>query len=97
MEMNFGEWELKSWDEIYSSNEGKEWFDNFLNNKCPNGESFNDVVNRANKFIAKHSNLDKTLIVTHAGFIRAYAVATNKIDINNPFSLQIEYGEIIQY
>ncbi len=97
MEMNFGDWELLNWDKIYNSPEGKAWFGNFLENRCPGGESFQDVVTRAYQFINKHKDLEKSLIVTHAGFIRAFAVVNNKIDINNPFSLQIEYGDIIQY
>lgn len=94
MEMNFGEWELKSWDTIYSSNLGNEWFADFLNIRCPNGESFNDLINRAIDFNNQIDNKKNILIVTHAGFIRAFAVINNLITKNKAFSLAVKYGEL---
>ena len=39
MEVNFGEWEMKSWDEVSSDPRSVAWFDDWLNEPTPGGES----------------------------------------------------------
>lgn len=51
MEMNFGEWEKKSWDAIFASTQGKRWFENYLTTPCPSGESFADLLARVTAFL----------------------------------------------
>lgn len=97
MEMNFGDWELQSWDFIFKSKNGKCWFDNYLTQKCPNGESFSDMIQRAHSFLEEIMNeKEDILVVTHAGFIRAIMVAAGKLTKNNMFEKNVEYGQIIE-
>ena len=94
-EINFGEWELRSWDDIYNSDEGRLWFENFLYNRCPNGESFLDLENRMRIF---HKNIkeENILIVTHAGPMRAMLSLLGIYEREKVFERKIEYGELIE-
>lgn len=97
MELNFGNWELKSWKEVSEDKKSKPWFKDYINEPCPNGESFLDLKNRTINFITeiqtKYNN--KTpLIVTHAGNIRAFQTIIEKKSLKNAFTIKVAYGEI---
>ena len=51
MEMNFGDWEMKKWDEI-PENQLNPWMNNFVKTKVPGGESFEELINRVELFIS---------------------------------------------
>ena len=42
MEMNFGDWEMKNWDDI-PLEELNPWMQDFVNVRVSNGESFTDL------------------------------------------------------
>lgn len=97
-EMNFGDWELVKWSDIYNDPKSKIWFDNFLIQPTVNGESFLDIVERAKSFLmdikeeAQRSNI---LVVSHSGFIRALIVVSAVINFDSAFDLVVDYGDII--
>ena len=93
-ELNFGEWELKSWDYIYSLEEGKNWFNSYLSTTCPSGESFIDLKNRVDSFISSTSLEKDSLIVTHAGVIKAFLSTLNIISPED--KLKLSFGEVIK-
>ncbi len=43
-EMNFGDWEGIPWNDLEKQEEFKNWADNFVEEKAPNGESYQDQV-----------------------------------------------------
>lgn len=96
-ELNFGDWELKKWDDISKSEDAKKWFNDFVNTVCPGGESYLNLFERTRAFI-NHLRQSKTikepLIVTHAGIIRAFQCIVNGISIEKSFNLKVAYGEI---
>jgi alpha-ribazole phosphatase len=96
-ELNFGDWEEKYWNEIDHTSEAKQWFDDYINVKCPNGESYNDMLIRIKSFLddLKMKNHSKVCIVTHGGPIRAFLVAIEGIKPEIVFDRKIEYGEVI--
>ncbi len=96
MEMNFGHWELTPWDDIYATESGKEWFQNYLHHKTPNGEAFIDVVDRATSLLKDIRLSDDILAVTHGGFIRAMLVATQQQPLDRVFEVEINYGDLIE-
>ena len=99
MELNFGDWEGKLWSEIENTDEAKLWFDDYLNISCPNGESYQDLINRVQKFITDLNSCnvhDNILIVTHAGVIRAFHAILNNVSPYKAFELKIDYGQIIE-
>lgn len=98
MELNFGLWEGTTWDEIYESKEGKEWFDDYFNATTPNGESYTDLIERVEDFIRDlQERTDDVLIVTHAGVIRAFMHLLDGISVDEAFKMPIEYGALITY
>lgn len=96
MEMNFGDWEMLSWQEIFSRDEGKRWFDNFITTKIPGGESFEQMVERAASFLEDIDQSQDIVVVTHAGFVRAMMVASGKEIAERVFDIKVEYGEVIK-
>jgi alpha-ribazole phosphatase len=95
-EFNFGEWEQMAWDDIYSLDEGKRWFNDYVNTPCPQGESFTMTVHRVRQFIDSLPKDDENiLIVTHAGIIRVMLVLLENYTVSEAFDRKIGYGEII--
>ena len=95
-ELNFGDWEMMNWDDIYKLEEGKIWFQDYLNYKIPGGESLNELLFRAQDFLSEIDyKKDNILAVTHSGFIRAALIATDLIKREDAFSLRIDYGELV--
>lgn len=72
-EMNFGEWEGLSWAEVKEKypTEYEEWFINRRYTKTPNGESYQDMLERVLTAIRKiiSENCDDAVIVTHSAVI----------------------------
>lgn len=96
-ELDFGDWELTPWNDVYEMEEGKEWFDDFINRRVPNGESFNDLLARAESFLEDVRPLNADiLVVTHAGFIRAVMVANGMVEAKDIFSVELAYGELVE-
>jgi alpha-ribazole phosphatase len=97
MELNFGDWELRNWDDIGDPYAHK-WMNDYFNLACPNGESFKELLIRFKNFIdeIKHLNQDG-IIVTHGGIIRAAYHLFNRIPITELFKLQIDFGSIHKF
>ncbi len=95
MELNFGDWEGQPWNTIFESEEGKKWFDDYLTRRCPNGESYNDMLARVRQFIAGLPDIrGNLLIVTHAGVVRAFRVILENRSVEKVFEKSIAYGQI---
>jgi len=71
-ELDFGDWELKNWDEIYHSSQGKNWMDDYQNLPTLNGESYPQMLVRINEWLIelKATEMKAAVVVTHAGVIR---------------------------
>lgn len=93
MEMSFGRWEGRAWNDVPRS--GLEtWAGDFRNARPHGGESVGDLKARVDAALAEiRAHQCSTLIVTHAGVIRA-ALARGT-DASH-FQTQIDFGEIIR-
>lgn len=97
MEMNFGQWELMSWKDIYELPSSKKWFDNYLYEPCPDGEAFIDLERRAKAFLDTLNDVQEDIIaVTHAGFIRAMMVVAGISSREKVFDIAVEYGDLVE-
>lgn len=94
-ELNFGDWELKPWDEI-SGAEAENWMNNFVITPCPNGESYLDLYKRVKSFLNELSNChdDEVIIVTHGGVIRAFVCMIQNIPLHKSFEINVNHGQI---
>jgi len=95
MELNFGDWEMKRWDDI-DRVELSEWMDNFLNVRCPHGESYRDLYKRTSSFYEDmiNSGHEKIIIVTHAGVMRSLLSYVNATPLNDSFRYEIGHGSV---
>lgn len=96
-ELNFGDWELKSWEDIYSGKYGKVWFDNYQEMKTPNGESYPEMRKRIESFLSKIKENDykNIAIFTHVGVIRIMKSIIEKQPVEMLFeSFKPAYGSV---
>jgi len=97
MELDFGDWEMKTWDDIPQT-ELNPWMEDFVHMPCPNGESYMDLYLRCIDFLEelKQQNTEQAFVITHAGPIRAMHAYVNDIELKDSFSLKVGYGEFIK-
>ncbi len=98
MEMNFGDWELKKWDDI-PLEDLNPWMDDFVTVKVPSGESFTELHARVVDFMTH--TLDETtqkpiVIVTHAGVIRSFLCAIYELPLQDAFVNKINFGAVVK-
>lgn len=95
MEMNFGDWELKKWNDI-PLDESDYWMKNYDSVSTPRGESMKQLFDRINLFYQelKQKPFHKVLIITHAGPIRCFWKIILDISLKNTMKIPIDYGEI---
>ncbi|CAM3702089.1 alpha-ribazole phosphatase [Flavobacterium chungbukense] len=96
-EMNFGDWELKNWNEI-PNEELNPWMEDFVNISALNGESFIELHERVGDFLANEiSKIKKTIIiVAHAGIIRSILCHQTSLPLKDAFNNKVDFGEVIR-
>jgi alpha-ribazole phosphatase len=96
-ELNFGDWEMKSWMQIDKA-EASKWFADWLNFPAKNGESYAQMRIRINNFLdeLKSSGKSSACIFTHSGVIRLTHVYAGVCPIEESFEFPAEYGQIFQ-
>ncbi|UWY28411.1 alpha-ribazole phosphatase [Flavobacterium sp. TR2] len=96
-EMNFGDWELKSWNEI-PPEELNPWMEDFVNIKVSNGESFVELHERVGHFLSdKISKIKQPIIiVAHAGIIRSILCHQSSLPLKDAFNNKVDFGEVIK-
>jgi len=96
-ELNFGDWELKAWNDIHPS-ELNPWMEDFVNVQVPNGESYIMLQKRMLAFYndIAHTAEGSIIIVAHAGPIRALLAHLQQIELKNSFDIKINYGDVIK-
>lgn len=103
-EMNFGEWEGRTWDAIQTqdSERAEHWMQNFVEVACPGGESYRDLSRRTDEFLnaltASSDSLPEDdavlLIIAHGGSIRSIVARLLGIDLERSFQLEVEFGRL---
>ncbi len=96
-ELNFGDWELKKWDDI-DRDELDAWMENYIEAAPPCGESFMDLHGRVSNFLEdlKASPFQKVAIITHAGVLRTIFGILNKTDFRKIMEFKIAYGQVVK-
>lgn len=86
-ELNFGDWEMLPWDEIYAQPEGKTWMANYQTLPTKNGESYPEMVARVSAIFneIKNVNTENIAIVAHAGVIRILKSVIENVPISQLF------------
>ena len=95
LEVDFGEWEMKRWDEIDPETLQK-WTDNFVEKGPPGGESFRGVARRVESFWKDLAGLSFSgvAVVSHAGFIRTAVAQVIGLPLRESFNLHFDFGGV---
>jgi alpha-ribazole phosphatase len=95
MEMNFGDWENKKWNDL-NQDELNNWMADFVNIKVPNGENLIQLFDRVKVFAdsLRMEEHNKVLLITHAGVIRCLWAYLLAIPLQNIFKIPIAHSEI---
>jgi alpha-ribazole phosphatase len=93
MELNFGSWELKNWEDI-PSEEMNRWMQDYVRNSVPQGESYEQLYQRTLQFIEKIQNLSyqNVAVFTHAGVLRCLLAWVLGMPLEKAFQLHLNYG-----
>jgi alpha-ribazole phosphatase len=96
MEMNFGDWEGKKWNDIEQTKLDL-WMKDFVNERPPNGENLLELFDRIKLFLdnLRQQKFDKILLITHAGVIRCIWAYLLEIPLQNIFKLTVGHNEIL--
>lgn len=96
-EMNFGDWELKNWNEI-PPEELNPWMEDFVNIPVSNGESFLQLHERTGDFLKDKILKTKypVVIVAHAGIIRSILCHQTSLPLKNAFENKVNFGQVIK-
>ncbi len=97
MEMNFGHWEMKKWNEI-PEGELLPWTQDFIRHRPPGGESFLSLELRVHAFIRDLLDTDykRVLIVTHSGPIRHFVRYVLGFPAENFFRITVTAGQAVR-
>jgi alpha-ribazole phosphatase len=95
-EADFGDWDGRAWDELpRAALVG--WCEDFVHARPPGGESFTDLIARAEDFVAdiarRHPG-GTVVAVTHAGIIRALLAPRRGLGYTDAFSIAVPHGSI---
>lgn len=96
LELNFGDWELKRWQDIPQGLVG-EWTDAHVQHAPPNGESYLDLHQRASAFLAElieQQKSEQVLVFTHAGVIRALVTEVLNLPLREASRVDVDYGSV---
>ncbi|GAA5100255.1 alpha-ribazole phosphatase [Wohlfahrtiimonas larvae] len=97
MELNFGDWEGKLWDDINDPNL-QNWFNDWLHIPATNGESFIMQYQRYVEFVEaiKIKHADQTIaLFTHGGILHCARIHAGLDQFDNTFEHKPAYGEIL--
>jgi len=97
-ELNFGTWELQTWDSIDPA-ALKPWMDNYVEVACPGGESYRQLADRAIAFIddLRRAPHIRVLVVTHHGVIKAMTAHLHHISLEEAMAMTFGYGSVTRY
>jgi alpha-ribazole phosphatase len=93
MEINFGDWENKTWDQIGKS-AVEQWAANVMDFVPPNGESVVSLQKRVANFLDGLPKDKPTVIVCHGGVMRAIAGLLVKEHAGNWMQLSFNYASL---
>jgi len=98
MELDFGDWELRAWEEIPRAHLDQ-WGHAYTDIAPPGGETFTELHRRATACLqdlkCRHSGQD-VVVVTHAGVIRAMLADVLNLPLIEVFRFHLDYGSVTQ-
>ena len=99
MELNFGHWEGRSWQELESLSKFQAWMQGWMTVRPPGGETLGDLTGRVAEWLAesRHAELRQAelpqaeVVFTHAGVIRQLLVTHEAITWPEAMARKVPY------
>lgn len=96
-ELDFGDWEGKTWDTI-DRQQSDTWMNDFVNLAPPKGENMLQMESRIlifwNQLLLQPFN--KVAIITHGGVIRILLAKQQSISLKDAFSIPVAIGGVFR-
>ena len=98
MEINFGDWEMQYFHKIKDPNL-QCWYDDYLNVKATNGESFADQYKRVAAFLdeVRQKEGENTVVFAHGGVLICAQIYAKLIHPEEAFQAVPAYGGVFLY
>lgn len=102
-ELNFGDWEGLTWDEVHQRDAGylERWSDNWFERAPPGGETFIELAQRTREWFSEFSQTleasptDSSVIVAaHGGSIRALVCQLLDLPLESAFKFSIDHTHV---
>lgn len=94
-ELNFGDWEMKRWDDI-GAKALDEWIESGYE-AIHSGESLTEFDFRVSRWAKKLDNHVDIAVVTHAGVIRSLLRTFSSVSLEESLAFPIAFGEVIKF
>lgn len=97
-EMDFGHWEGLLWQDIIKDEVTEEFFQRYISNKTPGGESQEDQYERVREFILekKTEGWQSILIFCHGGVINCARTMAGEVPLNEAFATIPDFGSLTE-
>lgn len=97
LELNFGDWELRFFDEI-DDPQLQRWYDDYLHVAPTNGEAFPDQLLRVRDFIEnmKSQGYQKITVFAHGGVLLCAMIVAGILRMEDAMSSIPPYGSVLQ-
>ena len=97
LELNFGTWEMQLFDEIKDDNLQR-WYNDYMNVKATNGESFADQYVRVASFLdeIRQKEAENIVVFAHGGVLICAQIYAKKIQLEEAFQAVPAYGGIVR-
>ena len=98
LELNFGDWEMQYFDKIKDPNL-QCWYDDYLNVKATNKESFADQYRRVAAFLdeIKQKEAENIVVFAHGGVLICAQIYAKLIQPEEAFQAVPAYGGVFLY
>lgn len=95
-EVSFGDWEGRSWDEVYETDRQRydAWSERWWDLAPPEGESFADLAARVLTWFQDLGDGEDVIVVAHGGSIRALLVDLLAVPRERAFDLQLSPARV---
>lgn len=97
MEINFGEWEMKTWEEISADPRSEKWFNDWVNTPIPQGESLQNQYDRVKDFLdtIRGEKYNNVCLFTHGGVLACARVYIGEISLKEALNKVPPYGTVM--
>lgn len=97
LELNFGDWEMHTWDEVTADPQSKAWFEDWINVPVRGGESFRQQYERVARFFddLKQTDHRQVCIFAHGGILTCARVYAGCYELKEAFNNVPPYGGVI--